>query len=198
MKTKKKKPSYSIFKKNDYDNTDGMLTTIWGPSLWHFLHTMSFNYPNHPTKLQKREHKRFLLSLKHILPCKYCRINLVKNYKCLPLKDRVFKNRLNFSKYIYHLHEHINKMLNKESGLSYEDVRERYEHFRARCTKEELKQRVFNYKKNKTLKKEKGCVDPLYGVKSKCVLKIVPQKSKCKTFTMNKKCKKIRLTSKKK
>ena len=90
-------------------------------------------------------------------------------------------------------------MLNKVSGLSYSQVRERYEHFRARCTKDELKERIFNYKKNKTLKnKEKGCIDPLYGIKSKCVLKIVPQKSKCKTFTMNKKCKKKRLTMKNK
>lgn len=195
----KKNKTKSLFNNSDYNNSDGMLTTIWGPSLWHFLHTMSFNYPNNPTKTQKREHKKFLLSLKHILPCKYCRINLVKNFKCLPLNDKVFKNRYNFSKYIYNLHEHINKMLNKVSGLSYEDVRETYEHFRARCTKQELKDRLFKYKKNKTMKKnEKGCIDPLYGVKSKCVLKIVPQKSKCKTFTMNKNCKKKRLTMKNK
>lgn len=192
MKTKKVK---SLFKNSDFNNSDGMLTTIWGPSLWHFLHTMSFNYPNNPTRVQKKAHKSLLLSLKHTLPCKYCRINLIKNYKCLPLKDKVFKNRYNFSKYIYNLHEHINKMLHKESGLTYEEVRERYEHFRARCTKQELNERLFHYNNNKT-KKEKGCVDPLYGEKSKCVLRIVPQKSKCKTFKMNKKCKKKRLSMK--
>ena len=201
MKTKKVK---SLFQNSDFNNSDGMLTTIWGPSLWHFLHTMSFNYPNNPNRVQKNAHKRLLLSLKHTLPCKYCRINLVKNYKCLPLNNKVFKNRYNFSKYIYNLHEHINKMLHKESGLTYEDVRERYEHFRARCTKQELNERLFRYNHNKTKKnkgkkdkKEKGCVDPLYGVKSKCVLRIVPQKSKCKTFKMNKECKKKRLSAKK-
>ena len=45
------------------------------------------------------------------------------------------KNRTTFSKYVYNLHEHINKMLGKKSGLRYNDVRERYEHFRSRCTK---------------------------------------------------------------
>ena len=31
-----------------------MLTTVWGPSLWHSLHTMSFNYPVKPTvKIKK-------------------------------------------------------------------------------------------------------------------------------------------------
>ena len=27
-----------------------MLTSVWGPSLWHSLHTISFNYPVKPTK----------------------------------------------------------------------------------------------------------------------------------------------------
>ena len=92
------------------------------------------------------------------------------------------KNRYTFSKYIYDLHEHINKMLNKKSGLSYEDVRERYEHFRARCTKKVL-----------PIKIEKGCTESLYGEKSKCIIKIVPQSNKCKTFQMNKSCKKKRI-----
>ena len=41
------------YTKKDYKSGDGMLTTVWGPSLWHYLHTMSFNYPNQPTKKDK-------------------------------------------------------------------------------------------------------------------------------------------------
>ena len=44
-----------IFKNDDYNSNDGILTSIWGPPLWHFLHSMSFNYPNKPTKLQKKK-----------------------------------------------------------------------------------------------------------------------------------------------
>ena len=47
-------------------------------------------------------------------------------------------------------------------------------------------------KKNKTIKKEKGCTKPLYGKKSKCVIKIVPQETRCKSFQMDKKCEKKR------
>ena len=64
------------------------------------------------------------------------------------------KDRNQFSRYVYRLHERINKNLGKDSGLSYCDVRERYEHFRARCTEE--KPKMFDFKKtrkNKTLKK---------------------------------------------
>ena len=64
-------------------------------------------------------------------------------------------------------------MLVKRSGLSYSDVRERYEHFRSRC----------HLDPNNPLEKEKedetpdkkselGCTEPVYGEKSKCILKI--------------------------
>ena len=180
------------FKKKDYYSGDGMLTTVWGPSMWHFLHTMSFNYPVQPTDDDKKHYRDFMLSLQYVLPCKYCRQNLTKNYKVFPLKASDMANRESFSRYVYKLHEMINKMLKKKSGLSYCDVRERYEHFRSRCTDENPKlfdiKAYKNKNKNKTLKKEKGCTEPLYGKKSKCIIKIVPQEEKCKTMQIDQKC----------
>ena len=54
-----------------------------------------------------------------------------------------------------------------------------------------MKQHLKKTKKRR--KKEKGCTEPLYGKKSKCVIKIVPIDKKCKTFQINKKCLKVRL-----
>ena len=34
-----------------------MMTSVWGPSMWHYLHTMSFNYPIHPTEQDKKYYK---------------------------------------------------------------------------------------------------------------------------------------------
>jgi hypothetical protein len=183
------------FKKKDYYSGDGMLTTVWGPSMWHFLHTMSFNYPINPTTDDKKHYREFMLNLQYILPCKYCRQNLTKNYKAFPLRSSDMTNRDSFSRYVYKLHEIVNKLLKKKSGLSYCDVRERYEHFRSRCTNE--KPKLFDikeFKQKKTLKKsEKGCTEPLYGKKSKCIIKIVPQEEKCKTMQIDQKCMKKRL-----
>jgi len=186
-KTKKNKWVYS---KKDYQSGDGMLTSVWGPSLWHYLHTMSFNYPNKPTKEDKKHYKEFIINLKNVLPCKYCRINLNNNLKSLPLRNCDMKNRDTFSRYVYKLHEHVNKMLKKKSGLSYCDVRERYEHFRSRCTQD--KPTIFKFNKTRKNKPEKGCTEPLYGKKSKCIIKIVPKEDKCKTFQINKKCLKVK------
>jgi len=192
-KNKKSRKAFkSVYTKEEYNSGDGMLTTVWGPSMWHFLHTMSFNYPAHPTSAQKHQYRDFVISLQHILPCKYCRMNLTRNLKQMPLRMSNMASRETFSRYIYDLHELVNKMLNKKSNLKYCDVRERYEHFRSRCTDEKPKLfelRELKALKNKTRKhREKGCTEPLYGKKSKCVIKIVPQDEKVETFQMDEKC----------
>ena len=178
------------FTKKDFNSGDGMLTTVWGPSMWHFLHTMSFNYPVTPTPEQKKDYMDFILSLRNVLPCKYCRMNLTNNLATRPLKMCHMESRETFSRFIYELHETVNKMLGKNSGLTYCDVRERYEHFRSRCTQDAPK--VFNFKdfykgKNKDAK-EKGCTEPLYGKKAKCVISIVPQEVKVPTFSVDDQC----------
>jgi hypothetical protein len=130
-------------------------------------------------------------------------MNLKNNFKKKPLQMCHMASRETFSRYIYELHETVNRMLKKKSKLSYCDVRERYEHFRSRCTEE--KPKVFTFKRvnastnAKTKKqnvngkgKEKGCTEPLYGKKSKCVINIVPQEDKSETFKMDKKCIKSR------
>ena len=173
------------FNNNDYNSSDGMLTSVWGPSMWHTLHTISFNYPVKPTNDDKKKYLNFFKSLKDILPCKYCRINYKKNIKSVPLNLNTMKNRYTFSKWVYDLHEEINRMLGKKSNLTYDDVRIRYEMFRARCLQDKTEKLK---KKKKSSKREKGCVKPLYGKKSKCVINIVPKEKKCKTFKIDKKC----------
>jgi len=186
----KKHKSKRVFKKGDFYSGDGFLTSVWGPTLWHSLHTMSFNYPVDPTQEDKVHYRDFVLSLQYVLPCKYCRINLKTNLKTLPLTMDQMKNRETFSRYMYELHELVNRMLKKKSNLTYCDVRERYEHFRARCTEE--KPVIFKYTKTKK-KKEKGCTEPLYGQKSKCIINIVPQNdTKEQSIQIDKKCIKSR------
>ena len=181
-----------VFAGDDFISGDGFLTTVWGPPMWHYLHTMSFNYPVHPTAADKRNYRAFILSLQHVLPCKYCRINLKTNFKNHPLSACHLANRDAFSRYVYELHEIVNKLLGKTSGLSYCDVRERYEHFRARCTDDPNPRMVKINPKTKTKKgnhkKEKGCTEPLYGQYSKCVLKIVPQDAAAESLSIDKQC----------
>jgi hypothetical protein len=205
------------FCRKDYSSGDGFVTKIWGPALWHALHTISFNYPVHPTVEQKRQYRQFILNLRNVLPCKYCRQNLTKNLAAMPLTMDHMASRDAFSKYMYRLHEKVNTLLKKKSGLTYADVRERYEHFRSRCKTDPTKNtqtettttettatngpttinksvkssvnktdRSSNNDNNKT--KHKGCTEPLYGKKSKCIIKIVPQTVRGSSMQIDHKC----------
>ena len=91
----------SIYTNDDYNSNDGMLTSIWGPGMWHYLHTMSFNYPVNPTNTDKTHYRDFLLSLRNVLPCGKCRTNLRANFKKLPLYKKYMKNRHTFSNYVF-------------------------------------------------------------------------------------------------
>jgi len=172
----------TVFNASEYESNDGMLTTVWGPPLWHYLHTMSFNYPVKPSARDRKNYREFVLNLVNILPCGKCRKNLEGNFRKLPLSKDCMKTRETFSKYIFDLHELVNKMLHKKkSGLTFETVRDRYEHFRSRCTQTKKK------------KSENGCTEPLTGEKSKCVLHIVPRSKECDTFQIDRKCEMVKI-----
>ena len=108
---KTRKTKKRVFTKKDYSSGDGMLTMSWGPAMWHYLHMMSFNYPVNPTKENKKHYKEFITNLQHVLPCKYCRMNLTNNFKKKPLLACHMANRETFSRYVYELHEMVNRML---------------------------------------------------------------------------------------
>jgi hypothetical protein len=166
--------SHGTFTSVEYSSNDGMLTSVWGPALWHYLHTMSFNYPVNPTAEQKFHYRNMVESLQYTLPCGACRDNLKKNLEKCKLTNAALKNRDTFSRWMFRLHEEVNTMLGKSSGLTYGIVRDRYENFRARCNKEKII--------------ETGCTEPVIGVKSKCVISIVPKELECQTFNVHRGC----------
>lgn len=168
----------SRFDKKDYHSSDGMLTTVWGPMVWNFLHIISFNYPVKPTIEDKKNYKDYILSLGKVLPCKYCRINFSSNLEKAGFNDGVLESRDTFSKFVYKLHSCVNKMLQKQNTLTYSDVRDRYETFRARCVNDVPV----------VPKYENGCLTPMYGKKAKCVIHIVPSDSKTESFKMDSRC----------
>lgn len=172
----------SPFTEKDYYSGDGMMTSVWGPPMWHILHTISFNYPIKPTADDKKNYYNYFNNLINILPCKYCRDNLVNNLKKHKLTKKTMKNRDTLSLWVYELHEIVNTMLEKKSNLSYEQVRNRYEHFRSRCILDPADRKKIH------LNKESGCTEPLYGVKSKCVINIIPKNEKVKSFNIDNKC----------
>ena len=101
----------SPFTTDDYNSGDGMMTSIWGPALWLTIHTISFNYPIEPSEEQKKDYYKYFKNLQNVLPCRYCRENYAKNIQTHKLTKEVMKNRESLSRWVYELHEMVNKNL---------------------------------------------------------------------------------------
>ena len=135
------------------DKNNGLITKIWGEAGWIFGHSVTFGYPISPTDDQKQEYKNYFISLGNVLPCKYCRESYHKFITTgeTALTDEVMQSRETLTKWFHNIHETVNKKLEMQYAVSYEDVVDKYESFRAKCGK------------NISVEKEKpkGCVTPL-------------------------------------
>lgn len=165
-----------------YASSDGMQSAIFGPAFWLTIHITSFNYPTNPSEQNKQDYCTWLLSIKNILPCKFCRENFHKNLQAANFSWKVMASRETFSRFCYDLHDAVNRMLNKTSP-PFEEIRDRYESFRARCLSEEEKQRMLG------VQDELGCVRPMHsGSKGRCTISIVPHDSSIPTFNIDGTC----------
>ncbi|MBA43015.1 MAG: hypothetical protein CMF62_03285 [Magnetococcales bacterium] len=131
----------------DTNQNNGLITKIWGPSGWKFLHSVSFGYPIKPTNEQKNEYRNFFKSVGDILPCVYCRESYKKFIQegCTKLDENALENRDSLTRWLYNIHEAVNEKLEVTYGVTYQDVVNKYESYRAKCSKQ----------------KAKGCLMPL-------------------------------------
>ena len=147
----------------DYSK-NGMQTRVWGPAGWIFLHCIAQNYPQEPTRQQRDDYREFFRIVGMVLPCRYCResYQLFINEPGTVLDDKVMRNRTTFTKWLYDIHNKINKKLGIKSCISFRQVTEKYESFRSKCTKS-------------LPVAPKGCTGPARegGLRKRCEIKIV-------------------------
>jgi len=104
---------------------------IWGPFMWTAIHSITYGYPENPTREQKEDYKQFFTLLGKVLPCCTCR-NHYENHlheQDLQINDKVFENRKNLSNWGYNLHNCVNISLGK-SIYPKNLVDEKYEEMR--------------------------------------------------------------------
>ena len=95
---------------------------IWGPSAWLFLHSVTFQYPDNPTDLEKENYYTFFNSVKEILPCPTCRVHYKENLKLLPIK---LESRENLIEWLIDIHNEVNRK-NGKKIYSYNDIYKKY------------------------------------------------------------------------
>ena len=145
---------------------NGIMTKIWGPPGWLFLHCITMGYPNILNKtdpkhlFRKEETKKFFSSLGNVLPCRYCRDSYNDYVRKSPITDEVLSSRKNLAKWFYEIHNRVNEKLKvpRSEWPSFKEFYERYEMFRSKCGGKS---------------KGVGCVSSKDGVKKKSIIKIV-------------------------
>jgi hypothetical protein len=161
------------FNKN-VDN--GLMTRLWGPSGWLFLHCVSFGYPykidpTNPEHIAKQnDYYRFFYYLGKVLPCKYCRISYDEFFaNNSPMKH--LGTRRELAKWLYDIHNLVNNKLGVPicEQPTFEEIEERYESFRAACKP--------LTEKEKHDKAGKGCIAPASGKPKRSVIKVVEYES---------------------
>jgi hypothetical protein len=95
---------------------------LWGPKLWFFLHTLSFEY--NPSIETKKSHSTFFNSLASIIPCEICRLHYTKFLKNNPIENSL-DNKESLIKWVLKCHNNVNKNNNKPEW-SYNDLMSKY------------------------------------------------------------------------
>ena len=164
---------------NDHNLHNGLMTKVWGPAGWLFLHCVTFGYPINPEEYDlkngnppgytKNWYTGFFESVGHILPCKYCRQSYLEYLINSPVKYKL-NSRDELVEWLWEIHNEVNKKL----GITYcdsslKEVKVKYEAFRAKCKATTPSERE--------KKKELGCITPVDGKPKHCKINIIEGKS---------------------
>ena len=86
---------------------------LWGPHLWKFMHYLTLSYPDNPNIDEQNKFKNFFMMIGQYLPCEKCRVNYKINIQTLPLTDSILSSRNNLIKWLFDLHNIVNKETGK-------------------------------------------------------------------------------------
>lgn len=120
---------------NNNQNDNGMITKIWGPHAWFTMHSIAYCYPLNPNKDDKDKYYNFFILIGDVLPCFYCRDSYKEFIKCgvTKLTYDTLANRETLTKWLYLIHEAVNKKLGVNYDVSYEEISNKYNSYRASC-----------------------------------------------------------------
>lgn len=81
-----------------------------GRGTWALLHTIAAQYPERPTRQQKRDVKELMAILSRLYPCKECADHFKEILKANPVQAG---SQADFSQWLCHVHNVVNRSLGK-------------------------------------------------------------------------------------
>ncbi|XP_071930949.1 FAD-linked sulfhydryl oxidase ERV1 isoform X3 [Coffea arabica] len=81
-----------------------------GRATWTLLHTLAAQYPEKPTRQQKKDVKELMAILSRMYPCKECADHFKEVLRVNPVQAG---NQHEFSQWLCHVHNVVNRSLGK-------------------------------------------------------------------------------------
>lgn len=110
----------------------GLMPSCWGPALWHSLHSIAMAYD--PSYHSKKDFYDFFKNLGNVLPCEECKKHYNENFL---KQEKLLVDSLNkqngLFRWVYDLHNIVNKQTNAKDWPTYESVVKKYENFKVSC-----------------------------------------------------------------
>ncbi|XP_065869841.1 FAD-linked sulfhydryl oxidase ERV1 [Euphorbia lathyris] len=81
-----------------------------GRATWTFLHTLAAQYPENPTRQQKKDVKELMAIMSRMYPCKECADHFKEVLRANPVQAG---SQTEFSQWLCHVHNVVNRSLGK-------------------------------------------------------------------------------------
>ena len=89
------------------------MTDIWGPNLWHLMHTVAYNSNDNFSIVEKQMLSYFYKNIANMIPCIFCRSNYKQHLIEYPI-DRYLENKSTLCNWVVNIHNLVNKNNNKK------------------------------------------------------------------------------------
>ena len=107
---------------------------VWGSHAWIFLHTITLNYPDEPTKFDKENYKNFFENLSHVIPCEVCKDHYKQNIKKYPIQ---LESKETLTRWLHKIHNIVN-IKNGVEEFSYDEFIKKYSNMYSNNSKTKL------------------------------------------------------------
>ena len=124
------------------------MTALWGPLGWMTLHSVSINYPDTPSQIEKQICTRFLEMFSETITCHVCKshfVRMLQTYKVV--HPEYLNSKQDFFLFTVRAHNTVNKRLDKPTVKSVAEALKTLQQATSQTSPAEYRQKYIEYLK---------------------------------------------------
>jgi hypothetical protein len=122
------------------------MTAIWGPLGWMTLHSVSVNYPDTPSEIEKKICSRFLDMFAESITCHICKTHFVRMMQTYKVMHPEYLNsKQDFFVFVVRAHNTVNRRLDKPTVKSVAEALTTLQQATSQTSPAEYRQKYIEY-----------------------------------------------------